>query len=140
VVLAVRGWEVAAMSRDEVISQNPIADFVRDRGHDLKRAGGNFVTSGCPVTVHKKYHRPVSIDIQKQVWHCNDCKVGGSVIDWVSKEKGISGADAMRELGGGRNNSEPHGKIVARYDYTDEGGNLLYDMPLSTERFPSATT
>jgi hypothetical protein len=46
------------------------------------------------------------------------------VIDWLAKEKGISGADALRELGGGRNGS----KIVKAYDYTDERGQLLYQV------------
>ena len=36
--LRVRGWEVAAMSREEIISANPIADSLRNRGHELKRA------------------------------------------------------------------------------------------------------
>jgi hypothetical protein len=94
------------MSRDEIISANPIADFVRSRGHELKRAGKNFVTSGCPVTQHKREHRPVMIYPATQSWHCHDCKVGGSVIDWLAKEKGISGADAMRELADGRNGSK----------------------------------
>jgi AAA domain/CHC2 zinc finger len=116
------------MSRDEIISANSIADFVRDRGHELKRSGENFVTSACPVTQHKKYHRPVTIDIAKQVWHCNDCGVGGSVVDWLMQEKNITAADAMRELGGGRNDSEPPGKIVATYDYTDEHGKLLFQV------------
>ena len=43
---------------------------------------------------------------ETQSWNCHDCKVGGSVIDWLAKEKGISGADAMRELAGDRNGSK----------------------------------
>jgi hypothetical protein len=94
------------MTRDEILSANPIADFVRNRGHELKPAGQNFRTNACPVTHHKKYHRPVTIDPAKNLWHCNDCKVGGSVIDWLAKEKGIPIADAMQELAGGRNGSK----------------------------------
>ena len=107
------------MSREEIISQNPIADFVRSRGHELKSAGENFVTNGCPVKQHKKYHRPNTIDTAKNLWHCNDCGGGGTVIDWLAKEKRISVADAMRELGGS-------GEIVRAYDYTDERGKLLF--------------
>ena len=33
------------MKRDEIIAANPIVDFVRNRGHELKRAGENFVTT-----------------------------------------------------------------------------------------------
>jgi hypothetical protein len=46
------------MTRAEIIAANPIADFLRNRGHELRPAGENFVTSGCPVTQHKKFHRP----------------------------------------------------------------------------------
>jgi 5S rRNA maturation endonuclease (ribonuclease M5) len=114
------------MNRDEIIDANPIADYVRNRGHALKRAGENFVTNACPKAQHKKFHRPVSIDPSKQLWHCNDCNVGGTVIDWEMVEKNISAADAMRALGGGRNGSFP--KPTAIYDYTDETGKLLYQV------------
>jgi DNA primase len=110
------------MSREEIIAGNPIVEFVRSRGHELKRAGENFETSGCPVTVHKKFHRPNTIDPAKSVWHCNDCGVGGSVIDWVMHERGCDAAQAMRVLSGNNGAAE----IVATYDYTDEGGNLLF--------------
>ena len=40
------------MSRDEIIAANPIVEFVESRGHELKPAGKNFVTSGCPKTQH----------------------------------------------------------------------------------------
>ena len=42
-------------------------DFVRSRGHELKPAGQNFVTNGCPVTQHKRGHRPVIIYPETQV-------------------------------------------------------------------------
>jgi len=110
------------MTRDEVIAANPIADFVRSRGHELKLAGENFVTSGCPVTQHKRGHRPVMIYPKTQSWSCHDCKIGGTVIDWLMHEKNVTAADAMQMLGAGNRSSE----IVATYDYTDEAGELLY--------------
>src|SRR5262245_56050796 len=111
------------MRREEIIASNPIVEFVRTRGHELKPAGNNFVTSGCPLTQHKRYHRCVTIDTQNRAWHCNDCKRGGSVIDWLMIEKNIRAADAMRILGGGSNRPA---EIVATYDYTDEMGKLLF--------------
>jgi len=116
------------MTRDEVIAANPLQRFLADRGYDLRSAGRNFVSSACPMTVHKKYHRPVSINIQKQVWHCNDCKIGGTVIDWLMREKSISAAEAIQILGGGYNGANPptRRQIVATYDYTDEAGELLF--------------
>ena len=71
------------MNREEIIQANPIADFVRKRGAELKSAGQNFVTDRCPKTQHKQFHRPVTIDAAKNLFHCNDCHIGGSVIDWL---------------------------------------------------------
>ena len=95
------------MTRNEIIALNPIVDFVRNRGHELKQAGENFVTNGCPVTQHKRDHRPVTIYTKTQSWNCHDCKVGGSVIDWEMWEKGVSTGEALRSFGDGRNGSHP---------------------------------
>ena len=110
------------MTREQIIEANAIVDFVRSRGHELKPAGQNFVMNACPQTQHKRGHRPVVIYPDTQSWSCHDCKCGGSVIDWVMHERGYDAAQAMRELSG--NNGAP--EIVATYDYTDEGGNLLF--------------
>jgi putative DNA primase/helicase len=116
--------------RDQIIADHPLPEYLRARGYSLYRTGPNFVTNVCPVAGHKKFHRPNTIDSAKNLWHCNDCGVGGSVVDWVMLEKGITAANAMRELGGGRNGSTPtpEWKIVATYDYTDASGNLVYQV------------
>jgi hypothetical protein len=112
------------MTREQIIAANPLERFLTGRGYELRPAGANVVTNACPVTQHKKYHRPVTIDTEKKVWHCNDCKIGGSVIDWVMAEQNISAAQAMHILGGGRNGE----MMVATYDYTDANGKLLYQV------------
>jgi DNA primase len=111
------------MTRDEIISEYRLERFLKERGYELRGAGANFVTNACPLVQHMKYDRPVTIDTDKNLWHCNDCKRGGSVIDWVMNERGCDAGEAMRILGGGNNSSS---EIVATYDYTDESGNLLY--------------
>jgi 5S rRNA maturation endonuclease (ribonuclease M5) len=111
------------MTRDEIIRANPIVDFVRNRGHELKPAGKNFVTNACPIAHHKKFHRCVTIDTLKNLWHCNDCKRGGTVIDWEAIDKNVSSAEAMRSLAGCNNGSS---EIVATYDYIDEVSKLLF--------------
>jgi hypothetical protein len=105
------GENKTRLTRDEIIAANPIVEFLRRRGHKLLESGENFVTNACPVTSHKKPgHCPVSIDVAKQVWYCNDCRVGGSVIDWEAREKHLSNAEAIRELGGGRNSEKPRSR------------------------------
>lgn len=85
---------------------------------------------------HKKAgHRPVTLDTRENVWHCNDCGKGGSVIDWVMLERGCTAAEAMQFLGGGRNGQRERTRLrpirqtlglVKTYDYTDEKGELLF--------------
>jgi hypothetical protein len=110
--------------RDQIIAVHPIVDFVRDRGHTLHQSGENFVTNGCPGAEHRDRHRPVTIYPATQSWTCHDCKIGGSIIDWVVHERGCDAAEAIRILGGGRNGAVR--KIVATYDYRDATGILLF--------------
>ena len=114
------------MTREELIAANPIVDFVRNRGDELKRAGENFVTSACPVSQHKRGHRPVMIYPTQQSFYCHDCERGGSVIDWLMIEKHLSAAEAMRMLGVGRNGNKPVARLVKTYDYVNEYGELLF--------------
>src|SRR4029077_20340905 len=123
-----------AMTRDEMISANPLAQYLTSRSYELRPAGENFVTNACPVKQHKQFHRCNTIDTLKNLWHCNDCNRGGTIIDWVMIEKNVSAADAMRMLGGERNNydlpssktaNRPLRRIAKTYDYTDETGKLL---------------
>jgi 5S rRNA maturation endonuclease (ribonuclease M5)/predicted RNA-binding Zn-ribbon protein involved in translation (DUF1610 family) len=116
------------VTRDEIIAANPLPQFLRTRGFVLFPAGPNFVTHKCPVAEHRTFHRCVTVDTAKNLFHCNDCGKGGSIIDWIALEENITASEAMRKLGGDRNGSTPEWKIVATYDYTDESGNLLYQV------------
>src|SRR6516225_8045725 len=99
------------MTRQEILAAHPLPEFVRNRGYALRESATGFETSGCPCTEHKPGHFCVTIDAAKQVWHCNDCDEGGSVIDWVMREENITVADAMAKLGGqGRNDERPRSR------------------------------
>ena len=57
----------APPTREEIIAANPIVDFVRGRGYELKAEGNNYVTDGCPVCKHEKRgHRPVTLYTETQ--------------------------------------------------------------------------
>ena len=104
------------MNRDDIIARHPIVEFVRSRGHKLIKSGENFATSACPVGAHEKRgHTPNTIYPATQSWHCHDHDVGGTVIDWLKIEKNTSAIDAMRELAGGKNDSEPRAQRVVSH-------------------------
>jgi DnaB-like helicase C terminal domain len=144
------------MTREEFIAANPLVDHATASGADLKRSGAHFITNYCPITPHKEAHRCVSIEPSLNLWRCNDCDKGGSVIDWIMLETGrsareILGDDAQNGVNAPRNRpdvrgAEPHvpeiktlpalkpdagnacPEIVATYDYTNENGQLVFQV------------
>lgn len=121
--------------RDKIIADNPLTSHLARLGVKLKGEGVNRTATKCPTKQHKPDHWCVSVNVHEQIFHCNDCACGGSIIDWLSIEQGKSVADVLKQLSGsaidsGTGNSEDHhpskSKIVATYDYKDENGNLKY--------------
>jgi hypothetical protein len=70
----------------------------------------------------------VTIDTARNLWHCNDCKQGDTIIGWVMLEEKITDIEAMRKLGGSNGANPPtvRTQITATYDYHDENGKLLF--------------
>lgn len=125
------------MTTYEIKENNPLTTWVQDRGGKIKYSGGKPITNLCPAVEHGSQHLCVSIDMDKQVWHCNDCDSGGSVIDWTMIEKGMTLKQAIEDLGGGDSQTQQQcsdaggdspAKLTKIYDYTNENGQLLYQV------------
>lgn len=127
--------------RDQILVRHPIKAFFVNRGERLTKQGEEYYMK-CPF--HPDGKRPnFRIDTVKQVWCCDVCGFGGSVIDFVMRTKGIPKEDAMRELAGGSNESgnghyrpaqaqepppvaNPEKKTIKKaYDYVDANGKLI---------------
>jgi len=131
-------------SREDILRAHPLADYLSDRGIKLRGSGNQRTTNRCPLQQHKLDHWCVSVDVEPRLWHCNDCNIGGTVIDWLQHETGKPVAHIMAELSGQdtsprpspANGSSPKScsdrrapsRIVATYDYTDESGKLLFQV------------
>src|SRR5437870_5610328 len=116
------------MKRDEIIAVNPIGAWLEGRGVKLVQGGKR--AARCPAKEHARTDN-VTIDHEKNLWRCHACKSGGTVIDWLAIERGISVADAMRELAGSNGQKSPperNAKIVKSYDYTDATGKLVFQV------------
>lgn len=127
------------MNRDEIINRFPLVEWMQDRGIVFRRKGKSLITNVCPQQAHKAGHFCVTVDTEKQVWHCNDCDTGGSVIDWVMYSEGLDVKSAMEKIGG--HDEAPHtptkpptcfveqeSNLVASYDYTDVNGKLIFQV------------
>jgi len=133
------------IDRQQILESNPLVPFLESRGILLK--GGE--SNRCALTEHKPGHLCMSVKLDTQVWYCNDCKAGGSIIDWVMMADGLNVGQAMEKLGGGNgsnghrvpppiakeraavkaNNLGTNGARpvpVATYNYVDENGKLLF--------------
>lgn len=126
--------------RDQILARHPIKAFFINRGDKLTRIGEEYYMS-CPF--HPDGKRPnFRIDTVQQVWCCDVCGFGGSVIDFVMRSKGVSKGDAMMELSGGVIGSgnghyrppepelppvaNPEKKTIKKsYDYVDASGKLI---------------
>lgn len=129
------------------------ADIARIVGQYVElRRGGNAreLVGLCPF--HKEDTPSFTVNTDKQMFYCFGCQAGGDVFNFVSRIEGVSAfGDAVKkvaELAGfapsdpqsgtasprsERKKAEgkasaPAGKIVAVYPYTDEHGELLYEV------------
>lgn len=111
------------MERAAIIAANPMLTVAQRYGLEFRKMGGEFYAK-CPF--HTDNKPSFRINPEKQTWFCDPCGRGGSVIDFVMLKENLSLADAMRKLSGNNGDSKPI--IVATYDYTDENGQLLYQV------------
>jgi len=127
------------------------ADIARIIAHyvELGRGGNaNELVGLCPF--HKERTPSFTVTLDKQLFHCFGCKAGGDVFDFVMKAEGLATfRDAVKRVselaeidpsrlaaprqprertGEAPPPSDSYGKIVATYSYTDEHGDLLYEV------------
>ena len=115
---------------------------------ELRRGGNaNELLGLCPF--HQERTPSFTVTLDKQLFHCFGCQAGGDVFDFVQKTEGLatfsdtvkrvaelSGIDPDRPSVPSRSprnlQPQPHnqgaGSVVATYPYTDERGQLLYEV------------
>ena len=135
-------------TRDEILRDNPLADYLRKIGVPLRGSGDQLHSNRCANKQHKNDHWCVDVNVSKQIWTCHDCKGGGSIIDWLMVERGQDVATVLKSLDGSVNAprrvwpSRPlplpsesatmapgprqAPRIVAAYDYLNESHELVY--------------
>ena len=85
------------MSRaDEVKRLVDLADYIRGSGIELVRHGRSDLKGLCPF--HDDHEPSLVVTPAKGLFHCMSCGVGGSVIDFVAKSRGITVAAALKVL------------------------------------------
>lgn len=126
------------MTADEIKSNHRLEQYVESLGAKIVGSGNNKVTNVCPMTTHKPGHLCVSINIEKQVWRCNDCGSGGDVIRWMAVSDGVDDGTILKRLGGTpsrppqvtkKPQPEPKNQTISKiYSYQDWFTNEMYQV------------
>ena len=103
---------------------------IKLRGNDVDRCGA------CPKCGGNDRF---SINTKKGVWNCRGCRVGGNIIKLVEHLDGVDFIAACTTLVGelppeakpnGKDHigAQPEKVVAARFDYSDEAGNVLFQV------------
>ncbi len=118
-----------------------LTDHLTSRGIRMRGEGSERTANRCASIQHRPEHWCVSVNVRSQIWHCNDCDTGGSIIDWLMIEGNRSQVDVIRGLSDelARMTSSPstpntpvrdraQRREIAAYDYTDAQGNTVFQV------------
>lgn len=84
---------------DQLKRETSILDILERYGVPVNRqANGTSFMTLCPF--HDDKTPSLSVDPQKNIWHCFGCQKGGSSIDFVMEKEGLSFKEAVDLLGG----------------------------------------
>lgn len=114
------------MDREEIIANNPILKTLGQYGLEFRKNGAEYWAK-CPL--HNDSKPSLRVNIEKQVWFCDPCQKGGSVIDFVMAFERVNLTAAMDKLSHNIvKTKEIERKEVCSYDYADENGRVLYQV------------
>ena len=87
-------------SKVKLVKKPDIVTVIESEGVALKQRG-NKLWALCPF--HAETKPSFNVSVEKQVFYCFGCQVGGDVIKFVMAFKGLSYSKALRYLGTGKN-------------------------------------
>lgn len=94
----------------EQIKRQDLAEYIARSGIQLKPSGNETWMGLCPFHEDSNPSMHVSKKDDVWLWHCFGCNEGGTIIDYVIKEKGINFKEAIQEL----TETSPILKIIPR--------------------------
>ncbi len=86
---------ISQIELDRLKKEISLLDLMKEEGLEFRKVGKDFF-SRCPFHEDKTPSLSVS---PNNLFHCFSCGRGGSVIDWVTKNKNISFLEAVNLLG-----------------------------------------
>ncbi|MBW3609156.1 MAG: DNA primase [Actinobacteria bacterium] len=82
-------------SRQRVREATDMADLV-GQYTELRRSGAGRITGRCPF--HEERTPSLSVDVDRQLFHCFGCEAGGDLFDFVAQREGLDFPAALEFL------------------------------------------
>ena len=114
-------YTLAQFSLDR--SRLPAPDVFYRENVERYRRYGSKARAACPF--HPSSHRgrfrstPLSIDLNRGLWHCFRCDAGGDIIEFVKLRDGVDFITAAKSLGAWR----PLSQVEAQVYWRDRNAN-----------------
>jgi hypothetical protein len=110
------------ITRDEILKAYPLRETLEKMGVVIETKGKEQV---CRCLFHDDHNPSMRLNFEKEVWFCDPCGFGGSVIDLFVRLKGLSVKETLYQMIKDANLVDPFaGKKhkVETYEYRDAYG------------------
>lgn len=115
------------ISREEILGAFPLAVAMEREGIKLVGSGPHKMALCC---FHQEKTPSMSVNVDKGTFYCFGCQVGGSVIDFMARRRGVPVRDVIKELAlklETEGNSSPiQSQPQATYVYRDDTGKEIF--------------
>ncbi len=112
------------MDKQVVLSKLDFGAFYGSLLPSLKINGKSEAQALCPF--HADHRPSFSLDLQNGLWKCWAGCGGGDIFSFYQKVKGVTFKTALEDIGQTVGLNGDIGRVVARYEYRDAEGRILY--------------
>ena len=116
------------MDKQEILNRLDKSKFYKELGPSLKINGKPDALGLCPF--HDDHNPSLSVNIETGQYFCHVCNDGGDLFKFYIRHKQVSFKEALSQLSeySGQAGEKVPSKIECVYPYTDESGNLLFEV------------
>jgi hypothetical protein len=79
----------------EIKAKFNILEFFKKDGHVMQRRGANYF---CLCPFHEEKTPSCSVSEEKQIFHCFGCEIGGDLIKYWERSRGVHFKEALKDL------------------------------------------
>jgi len=112
--------------KEAILSKITFLNFYCEYIPTLKEKGNGQAMGICPF--HQDTNPSLSVNLEKGIFNCFACGIGGDVFDFYQKIRQVSFPTALKEIGRmvGLNGATVKPQVVGIFKYQNEVGQVVY--------------